>query len=136
MSTLTDEGMRLYATGQFARACERFCRAWDREPASAARRADVARCFEGWGWDASRQGRPDEAMLLFRQGLRQGPDSPALLRGLGLAAVHAGRADEALAPLEAAARSGDDAEVRACCSPVSTTGATTAAGRSSICAPR
>jgi len=112
VSTLAEEGMRLYATGQFARACERFSRAWEREPASAVRRADVARCFEGWGWDALRQGRPDEAMLLFRQGLRQSPDSPALLRGLGLAAVHAGRADEALAPLEAAARSHEDAEVR------------------------
>lgn len=111
VSSLTDEGMRLYGSGQFARACDRFSRAWDHEPGSAARRADVARCFEGWGWDVLRQGRPEEAMLLFRQGLRQDPDTPALLRGLGLAAVHAGRADEALAPLEAAARSGDDPEV-------------------------
>ena len=112
VTALTDEGIRLYASGQFARACERFGRAWERQPASVARRADVARCFEGWGWDTLRQGRPDEAMLLFRQGLRMGPDSPALLRGLGLAAVHAGRADEALAPLEASTRSSEDAEVR------------------------
>jgi tetratricopeptide (TPR) repeat protein len=112
VSALTDEGMRLYASGQFAKACERFGRAWEREPSSAVRRADVARCFEGWGWDTLRHGRPEEAMLLFRQGLRMGPDSPALLRGLGLAAVHAGRTDEALAPLEAAARSLEDAEVR------------------------
>jgi tetratricopeptide (TPR) repeat protein len=77
VSMLAEEGMRLYASGQFARACERFGRAWAREPASAARRADVARCFEGWGWDSLRQGRPDEAMLLFQQRLRQSPDSPA-----------------------------------------------------------
>ena len=112
LNTLTQEGMRLYAAGQFARACERFGQAWERDPASATGRADVARCFEGWGWDTLRHGRPEEAMLLFRQGLRMGPDSPALLRGLGLAAIHAGRADEALAPLEAAARSGEDTEVR------------------------
>jgi tetratricopeptide (TPR) repeat protein len=108
----TDEAIRLYAAGQFPRACERLHRAWEDDPASAVRRGDVAQCFEGWGWDTLRQGRPDEAMLLFRQGLRQGTDAPALLRGLGLAAVHAGRADEALAPLEAAARAGSDPEVR------------------------
>jgi tetratricopeptide (TPR) repeat protein len=51
-------------------------------------------------------------MLLFRQGLRRSPEAPALLRGLGLAAVHAGRTDEALAPLEAAALTDADAEVR------------------------
>jgi len=112
LTALTDEAIRLYAAGQFPRACERFNRAWEDEPASAARREDVARCFEGWGWATLRQGRPEEAMLLFRQGLRQRPDTPALLRGLGLAAVHAGRADEALAPLEAAARADADAEVR------------------------
>jgi tetratricopeptide (TPR) repeat protein len=109
---LTDEGIRLYAAGQFPGACERFSRAWEGDPSSAARREDVARCFEAWGWDVLRQGRPDEAMLLFRQGLRQSPDAPALLRGLGLAAVHAGRADQALAPLEAVARADADAEVR------------------------
>jgi tetratricopeptide (TPR) repeat protein len=112
LTALTDEAIRLYAAGQFPRACDRFSRAWEDEPGSAARREDVARCFEGWGWTTLRQGRPDEAMLLFRQGLRQSPDTPALLRGLGLAAVHAGRTDEALAPLEAAARTDGDAEVR------------------------
>lgn len=112
LSELTDEAIRLYASGQFPRACERFSRAWEDDPASPARREDVARCFEGWGWDTLRQGRPEEAMLLFRQGLRQRPDSPALMRGLGLAAVHAGRGDEALAPLEAAARTDGDTEVR------------------------
>jgi hypothetical protein len=112
VTALTDEAIRLYAAGQFPRACDRFGRAWEDDPASVARREDVGRCFEGWGWDTLRQGRPEEAMLLFRQGLRQSPDTPGLLRGLGLAAVHAGRADEALAPLEAAARADADAEVR------------------------
>jgi len=111
LAALTDEAIRLYAAGQFPRACERFSRAWEDDPGSAARRSDVARCFESWGWDTLRQGRPEEAILLFRQGLRQSPDSAALQRGLGLAAVHAGRADEALAPLEAAAREDGDAEV-------------------------
>ena len=112
LTALTDEAIRFYAAGQFPRACERFSRAWEDDPASAARRADVGRCFEGWGWDTLRQGRPEEAMLLFRQGLRRSPDEPALLRGLGLAAVHAGRADEALGPLESAADVEEDAEVR------------------------
>jgi tetratricopeptide (TPR) repeat protein len=112
LTALTDEAIRLYAAGQFPRACERFSRAWENEPASTARRDDIARCFEGWGWSTLRQGRPEEAMLLFRQGLRQSPEAPALLRGLGLAAVHAGRTDEALAPLEAAALTNADAEVR------------------------
>jgi tetratricopeptide (TPR) repeat protein len=112
LTALTDEAIRLYAAGQFPRACDRFSRAWEDDPASTARREDLGRCFEGWGWDTLRRGRPDEAMLLFRQGLRQSPEAPALLRGLGLAAVHAGRADEALAPLEAAARVEADPEVR------------------------
>jgi tetratricopeptide (TPR) repeat protein len=112
LTALTEEGIRLYAAGQFPRACERFSRAWEDAPASAARREDVARCFEGWGWATLRQGRADEAMLLFSRGLHQNPDTPALLRGFGLAAVHAGRGDQALAPLEAAARAGTDAEVR------------------------
>jgi len=112
LTALTDEAIRLYAAGQFPRACERFSRAWENDPANVDRREDVARCFEGWGWDTLRQGRPDEAMLLFRQGLRQSPDTPALLRGLGVAAVHAGRAEEALVPLEAATRTDSDAEVR------------------------
>lgn len=112
LTTLTDEAIHLYAAGQFPRACEQFNRAWEDDPASTARREDVARCFEGWGWSTLRQGRPEEAMVLFRRGLRQSPEAPALLRGLGLAAVHAGRTEEALAPLEAAARSDADAEVR------------------------
>ncbi len=112
LAALTDEAIRLYAAGQFPRACERFSRASEDDPASAARRDDVARCFEGWGWDTLKKGRPDEAILLFRQGLDQNPDAPALLRGLGLASVHAGRADEALAPLEAAAAVEADPEVR------------------------
>ena len=112
LTALTDEAVSLYAAGQFPRACDRFSRAWEHDPASAARREDVARCFESWGWSTLRQGRADEAVLLFRQGLRQSPDAPALLRGLGLAAVHAGRAEDALAPLEAAARTDADAEVR------------------------
>src|SRR6058998_447566 len=77
---LTDEAIRLYAAGQFPRACERFSRAWEDDPASAARRSDVARCFEGWGWDSLKRGHPEEAMLLFRQGLRQNPDASTLLR--------------------------------------------------------
>jgi tetratricopeptide (TPR) repeat protein len=112
LTALTDEAIRLYAAGQFPRACEQFNRAWEDDPASPARREDVARCFEGWGWSTLRQGRPEEAMLLFRRGLRQSPDAPTLLRGLGLAAVHAGRTEEALAPLEEAARTDTDAEVR------------------------
>src|SRR5436309_2527241 len=58
---LTEEAIRLYAAGQFPRACERFSRAADDNPASAALRADVGNCFEGWGWQALREGRPDEA---------------------------------------------------------------------------
>src|SRR5918996_4862794 len=111
-TALTDEAVSLYAAGQFPRACDRFSRAWEHDPASAARREDVARCFESWGWSTLRQGRADEAVLLFRQGLRQSPDAPALLRGLGLAAVHAGRGEDALAPLEAAAPNHAHAEGR------------------------
>jgi tetratricopeptide (TPR) repeat protein len=109
---LTEEAIRLYAAGQFPRACEKFGLAAADDPASAARRQDVVRCFEGWGWQALREGRPDEAALLFGQGLTQTPDDPALLKGLGVAAVHAGRPDEAFAPLERAARAEYDAEVR------------------------
>src|SRR5438034_5483680 len=82
---LTEEAIRLYAAGQFPRACERFSRAADDNPASAALRADVGNCFEGWGWQALREGRPDEALLLFRQGLAEAPESTALWKGLGLA---------------------------------------------------
>jgi tetratricopeptide (TPR) repeat protein len=72
----------------------------------------VSRCFEGWGWQALRDRRPEEARLLFREGLAGAPDAPALLKGLGLAAVHAGRPDEAIGPLERAASGDFDAEVR------------------------
>lgn len=104
--TLREEGVRLYAAGQFATACERFDRAAEHEPASAARRRDLAGCFEGWAWQAVREGRAAEAMLLFRRGLRTTPDAPDLLTGLGVAAIHAGRSGEALEPLERAV-SGD-----------------------------
>ncbi len=100
---LTEEAIRLYAAGQFPRACEKFGLAAADDPASSARRQDVIRCFEGWGWHALREGRPDEAALLFRHGLTQTPDDPALLKGLGVAAVHAGRPDDAFVPLERAA---------------------------------
>ena len=101
-SDLTDEAIRLYAAGQFARACDRFGQAFDDVPASAARRGDVARCYEAWGWQTLRQGRAAEAMLLFSQGLHAAPEAPTLLKGLGVAAVHAGRVDDALGPLERA----------------------------------
>jgi Tfp pilus assembly protein PilF len=109
---LTEEAIRLYAAGQFPRACEKFGRAAADDPESAARRQDVVRCFEGWGWHALREGRPEEAALLFRQGLTATPDDPALLKGLGLSAVHAGRPDDALAPLERAVHAEYDPEVR------------------------
>src|SRR5919198_294184 len=109
---LVEEAIRLYAAGQFPRACERFSRAADDDPASAALRADVGSCFEGWGWQALREDRPDEALLLFRQGLARAPGSAALWKGLGLAAVHAGRPDDAFAPLERVVRTEFDAEVR------------------------
>ena len=108
----TEEAIRLYAAGQFPRACEKFGLAAADDPASAARRQDVIRCFEGWGWHALREGRPDEAALLFKHGLIETPDDPALLKGLGVSAVHAGRPDDAFAPLERAARAEYDPEVR------------------------
>ena len=97
---LTEDAMRLYAAGQYARACERF------EPAEAS-----ASCFEVWGWRTLREGHPEDAMRLFRQGLGATPDAPTLLRGLGVAAIHAGRADEALGPLETAGRLDFDPQV-------------------------
>jgi tetratricopeptide (TPR) repeat protein len=109
---LTEEAIHLYAAGQFPRACEKFSLAAANDPAGSARRQDVIRCFEGWGWQALREGRPDEAALLFGQGLTQTPDDPALLKGVGVAAVHAGRPDDAFAPLERAARAEYDPEVR------------------------
>lgn len=112
VTALTEEAIRLYAAGQFASACERFTQAADEAPASAARRADAGRCFETWGWRTLAGGRPDEAALLFRQGLALAPSDPALLRGAGVASVHAGRPADALGPLEAAARLEPDAQVR------------------------
>ncbi len=109
---LTDEAIGLSAAGQFPRACERFSEAADADPANAARRLDVSRCFEGWGWQALRDRRPEEARLLFRRGLAGAPDAPGLLKGLGLASVHAGRPDEAIGALERAVRADFDAEVR------------------------
>lgn len=109
---LTEEAIRLYAAGQFPRACVQFSQAADADPGNSARRLDLSRCFEGWGWQALREGRPDEALTLFRQGLAGTPDAPALLKGVGLAEVHAGRPDEALGPLERAVRAEFDAEVR------------------------
>jgi len=109
---LTDEAIHLYAAGQFPGACEKFGLASADDPSSSARRQDVIRCFEGWGWHALREGRLDEATFLFEQGLTETPDDPALLKGLGVAAVHAGRPDDAFAPLERAARAEYDPEVR------------------------
>ena len=109
---VAEEAVRLYAAGQFARACERFSHAAADEPTSGPRRQDVVRCFEGWGWHVLREGRPDEAALLFRRGLAETPDDPALLKGLGLAAVHSGRPQDALGPLERAVRAESDPDVR------------------------
>jgi tetratricopeptide (TPR) repeat protein len=109
---LTDEAIHFYAAGQFARACARFVEAAAAVPQSGARRMEVGRCFEGWGWHTLRLGRPDEAVALFRQGLVAAPETPALLKGLGVSAVHAGRPDDALGPLEHAARLQDDVQVR------------------------
>jgi tetratricopeptide (TPR) repeat protein len=109
---LTQEAISLYAAGQFSRACERFSRVAASDPDNPARRTDVGSCFEGWGWQALREGRPEEALALFRQGLGETPDAPSLLKGLGLAAVHAGRPDDALAPLESAVRAEFDPETR------------------------
>jgi tetratricopeptide (TPR) repeat protein len=111
-TALTDDAIRLYAAGQLARACDRFSEAAGEHPESLARREDVGRCFETWGWRTLAQGRPDEASLLFEQGLVAVPDDPALLKGAGVAAVHAGRTAEALGPLEASARLRADAQVR------------------------
>lgn len=110
-AALTEEAIRLYAAGQFASACERFSHAADVAPTSPARRVDAGRCFESWGWRTLADGRPDEASLLFRQGLALTPRDPGLLRGAGVASVHAGRPADALAPLESAARLEPDAQV-------------------------
>jgi tetratricopeptide (TPR) repeat protein len=97
------EAIGLFAAGQFPRACERLTSAAAADPEDAAGRVVLGSCFEGWGWHALREGRPEEALLLFRRGLAETPDAPSLLKGFGLAAVHAGRSDEALGPLERAA---------------------------------
>src|SRR5437870_5802187 len=120
---LIEEAIRLYAAGQFPRACERFSRAADDNPASAALRVDVGSCFEGWGWQALREGRPDEALLLFRQGLVDAPESTTLLKGLGLAAVHAGGPADGLVPLGRAARPGFDPGVAGLSAPPSASAA-------------
>jgi tetratricopeptide (TPR) repeat protein len=111
-AALTDQAIRLYAAGHYARACERFRTAAEHDPASVARREDAWRCFEGWGWQTLADGRATEAMALFRQGLQDAPGAPELLRGLGVAAVHAGRPDEAIEPLEAVTGAGHDPAVR------------------------
>jgi tetratricopeptide (TPR) repeat protein len=108
---LTREALALYAKADFAAACDRFGQAAGGGP-SDVRREGVGRCFEGWGWQALDEGRALEAMALFRQGLREHPAAPGLLRGLGLSAVRVGRADEALAPLEEAVRAAADSDVR------------------------
>jgi len=110
-TALIEEAIRLYAAGQFASACERFTQAADEAPSSAVRRADAGRCFETWGWRTLAGGRPDEAALLFQQGLALAPRDPALLRGAGVASVHSGRPADALEPLEEAARIEPDAQV-------------------------
>src|SRR5438093_424296 len=104
--------LQLYAAGQFPGACERFSRAAADNPKSPVWRQDVARCFEAWGRDVLRQKRPEEALLLFRQGLKALPDDPALLKAAGIAAIHGGRPSEALEPLERATATEDDVEVR------------------------
>jgi tetratricopeptide (TPR) repeat protein len=109
---LTDEAIRLYASGQFARACERFREAATRSHAGAGVGAEVGRCFEGWGWQSLREGRASEAVVLFEQGLAETPDAPGLLKGLGVASVHAGRPEHAVPALERAARAEDDPQVR------------------------
>lgn len=109
---LREEALILYASGQFPLACERFSRAADHDPGRAAWRQDVARCFEGWAWQTLRGGRPDEAAVLFQQGLKAAPDDLPLLKGLGIAAIHDGRPHDALAPLERVVSGESDFEVR------------------------
>lgn len=107
---LTEEGIRLYTAGQYPQACERFSEAVEKEQENATLRENVARCFEGWGWQTLRAGKAEEAGLLFRQGLYQDPESSPLLTGLALASIHAGRPDAALEPLERAAKASPDPE--------------------------
>src|SRR3989442_2763307 len=76
---LIEEAIRLYAAGQVPRACERVSRAADDNPASAALRLDSGSCFQGFGWQALREGRAAEGLLPFRHGPGDAPQSPALL---------------------------------------------------------
>ncbi|MBI2153223.1 MAG: tetratricopeptide repeat protein [Candidatus Rokubacteria bacterium] len=110
VSILTEEGIRFYSAGQYPDACQRFADALERERENSILRQNVARCFEGWGWQSLRAGKAEEAGLLFRQGLQQEPESPPLLTGFALAAIHAGRPDEAIEPLEQAVAASPDAE--------------------------
>lgn len=107
---LTEEGIRFYSLGRYPDACQRFSDAADREPGNPVLRENVARCFGGWGWQTLREGRPQEAGMLFGQGLRLDPESSHLLTGLALSAIHAGRPTEALEPLERAVRLSPDPE--------------------------
>jgi tetratricopeptide (TPR) repeat protein len=110
VSLLTEEGIRFYSAGRYPDACQRFLEARAREPANPALRLNVARCFEGWGWESLRAGKAEEATLLFRQGLGEEPHSPPLLTGLALAQIHAGRPQQALDPLERAVELSPDPE--------------------------
>ncbi|PYM07740.1 MAG: hypothetical protein DMD82_04905 [Candidatus Rokuibacteriota bacterium] len=111
IALVTDEAIRLFASREFPRACDRFGEAVEREPDSPVLRGNVARCFERWGWHALRAGHAEAAILLFRQGLRQAPQSDDLLKGLGVAAIHAGRTDLAIEPLETVLRGHVDTDV-------------------------
>jgi tetratricopeptide (TPR) repeat protein len=108
IARLTDEGIRFFARHELPEACARFSEAAARAPRDAALRSTVARCFEDWGWRALRDGRAEEAVLLFRQGLEESPAAEELLTGLGVAAIHAGRADLAVEPLAEVVRSRPD----------------------------
>lgn len=110
VTILTEEGIRFYSVGQYPEACQRFTDALEKEEINPTLRENVARCFEGWGWQTLRSGKAEEAALLFGQGLRQDPNSAPLLTGLALAAIHAGRPNEALEPLEQAVAGTPDPE--------------------------
>jgi len=110
VSLLTEEGIRFYSAGQYPDACQRFADAMERERENSILRQNVARCFEGWGWQSLRAGKAEEARLLFDQGLQQEPESSPLLTGFALAAIHAGRPNEALEPLERAVNASPDPE--------------------------
>lgn len=110
VTLLTEEGIRFYSTGHYPEACQRFAEALEKEAENPTLRLNLARCFEGWGWQALRAGRPDESVALFRQGLHQNPDGAPLLKGLALASIHAGRPEDALESLEASVRNTPDPE--------------------------